>query len=231
MKILVVDDDADLSALIAFALKKAGYLVVEAADGQEALARFEEEEPTLVILDVNLPRKSGFEVLAALRRRSKVPVIFLTVRGAEEDVVAGLDAGADDYVTKPFSPRSLLARVRAQLRRTGFEKANQAARGDLVLDFDQQTVKVAGAAPVPLTTLEAKLLQVLLAHAGTTLPTERLLSAVWGSRGGGDRQLLKQLVHRLRRKIEPDPAVPRYLQTASGVGYRLAADGRPGEED
>ncbi|MFY9820616.1 MAG: response regulator transcription factor [Thermoanaerobaculia bacterium] len=226
MKILVVDDDLELAGLIGYALRQAGYLVVEAADGPSALAVFEREAPSLVILDVNLPRLSGLEVCRRLRADgSSVPIMMLTVRNAEEDQVQALDLGADDYLTKPFSPRTLLARVRALLRRGGVEKPAPLAVGDLSLDLELASVSVAGAGPVRLTPLELRLLQILLANAGHTLPPERLLAHVWGSRGAGDRQLLKQLVHRLRQKIETDAAQPRYLVTVSGVGYALRAEG------
>ncbi|HVF61526.1 MAG TPA: response regulator transcription factor [Thermoanaerobaculia bacterium] len=221
MKILVVDDDLDLLGLVSYALRQGGYLTVEAVDGEAALAAWERERPDLVILDVNLPKLSGFAVLERLRAKSRVPVMMLTVRAAEEDVVRGLDLGADDYLAKPFSPRTLLARVRALLRRVGVEKPGELAAGDLALDLEQQLIRVRGGSAVRLTPLEARLLQLLLANAGRALPAERLLSHVWGRRGEGDRQLLKQLVHRLRQKIEENPAAPRYLQTESGVGYRL----------
>jgi DNA-binding response OmpR family regulator len=229
VKILAVDDDMELLGLISYALRQAGYLVVEAADGAAALTAFEREEPDLVILDVNLPRLSGLEVCRRLRDTSKVPVMMLTVRGTEEDQVQALDLGADDYLTKPFSPRTLLARVRALLRRAGDAASGgrpaPLAAGDFSLDLEHQSVSVGGNPPVRLTRLELRLLQLLLANAGHTLPAERLLRHVWGSRGEGDRQLLKQLVHRLRQKIEADAAAPRYLVTVSGVGYVLQAAG------
>jgi DNA-binding response OmpR family regulator len=225
VKILVVDDDLELSSLIGYALRQAGYMVVEAADGQAALEAFERESPALVILDVNLPRLSGLEVCRRIRQESKVPVMMLTVRSAEEDQVQALDLGADDYLTKPFSPRTLLARVRALLRRSGEERPAPLAAGDFSLELELQSVSVRGGEPVRLTRLELRLLQILLANAGHTLPAERLLAHVWGSRGAGDRQLLKQLVHRLRQKIESDAAEPRYLVTISGVGYALRAAG------
>lgn len=221
MKILVVDDDLELLSLIGYALRQAGYLVVEAVDGQAALEAFEREAPALVILDVNLPRLSGLEVCRRIRQESKVPIMMLTVRNAEEDQVQALDLGADDYLTKPFSPRTLSARVRALLRRAGDERPAPLAVGDFSLDLELQSVSVRGGEPVRLTKLELRLLQILLANAGHTLPAERLLAHVWGSRGSGDRQLLKQLVHRLRQKIETDAAEPRYLVTMSGVGYAL----------
>jgi DNA-binding response OmpR family regulator len=225
VKILVVDDDLELSGLIGYALRQAGYMVVEAADGIAAIEAFERESPALVILDVNLPRLSGLEVCRRIRAASRVPVMMLTVRSAEEDQVQALDLGADDYLTKPFSPRTLLARVRALLRRAGEEKPLPLAAGDFSLDLELQSVSVRGAEPVRLTRLELRLFQILLANAGHTLPAERLLAHVWGSRGAGDRQLLKQLVHRLRQKIETDAAEPRYLVTISGVGYALRPAG------
>ncbi|MFH1680850.1 MAG: response regulator transcription factor [Candidatus Eisenbacteria bacterium] len=224
MKILVVDDDLELLNLIAFALRQAGYLVVKAHDGPSALSTFEEEQPDLVVLDYNLPRLNGLEVLKKIRDGdSRTPVMMLTVRAAEEDQVHALDQGADDYLTKPFSPRTLLARVRALLRRTGIEKPALLASGDLILDPENQLVTVRDGTPVALTRLEFRLLHLLLANEGHTLPADRLTSHVWGYRGTGDRQLLKQLVHRLRQKIEDDPASPKYLATVQGIGYVLEA--------
>jgi DNA-binding response OmpR family regulator len=224
MKIEVVDDDLELRRLIAFTLRESGYFIVEAGDGETALKVFEEEKPDLVLLDVNMPRANGFDVLKRLRETgARTPVMMLTVRAAEEDQVKGLDLGADDYLAKPFSPRSLLARVRALLRRSADGRESKMDAGDLVLDPENRGVSVRGGDPVRLTALEWRLLQLLVANAGHTLPTERLTVHVWGRRGTGDRQMLKQLVHRLRRKLEEDPAEPRYLKTVSGVGYTLEA--------
>lgn len=231
MKILVVDDDLELLALISFTLRQAGYLTLEAKDGAAALELFEREAPQLVLLDVNLPGISGLEVCRRMRTTSRVPVMMLTVRSGEDDQVAALDLGADDYLTKPFSPRTLLARVRALLRRAeggGGERAAPLEVGPFSLDVERQSVQVAGRGPIRLTRLELKLLQLLLANAGATLPAERLLRYVWGSRASDDRQLLKQLVHRLRQKIEEDAAHPRYLLTESGVGYVLRTEGGGG---
>jgi DNA-binding response OmpR family regulator len=228
LKILVVDDDLELSSLIGYALRQAGYMVIEAGDGVAALEAFERESPALVILDVNLPRLSGLEVCRRIRAASRTPVMMLTVKNAEEDQVQALDLGADDYLTKPFSPRTLLARVRALLRRAGEEKPMPLAAGAFSLDLELQSVAVRGGDPVRLTRLELRLLQILLANAGHTLPAERLLAHVWGSRGSGDRQLLKQLVHRLRQKIEAEATEPRYLVTVSGVGYALRPEGEEG---
>jgi DNA-binding response OmpR family regulator len=221
MKILVVDDDLELLNLISFALRQAGFLAVQAADGAEALHVWEREHPDLVILDVNLPKLGGFEVLKRIRTESATPVMLLTVRASEEDQVQGLDLGADDYLAKPFSPRTLLARVRALLRRAGLERSAPPTSGDVQLDAEQQTVRVKDGPPLRLTNLEFRLLQYLLANAEHTVPFDRLTNHVWGYRGVGDRQLLKQLVHRLRQKIERNPAEPRYLVTVPNVGYML----------
>ena len=224
MKILAVDDDADLLALVGFALTQAGYAVVKAADAKTARAVFDAETPDLAILDINLPDGNGFDVCAAIRERSRIPVMMLTARGEEEDLVRALDLGADDYLTKPFSPRTLLARVKALLRRAGLESGGAMSAGRLSLDLEAHALRVGDAAPVKLTKLETRLLQILVANAGNVVSTERLLTHVWGHRGSGDRQLLKQLVHRLRQKIEDDPSEPAYLRTESGAGYRLTSD-------
>jgi DNA-binding response OmpR family regulator len=176
------------------------------------------------VLDINMPGASGFQVCESIRKRSRVPVIMLTVRGEEEDLVRALELGADDYLTKPFSPRTLLARIKALLRRAGMESSAPLASGRVTLDIEEHTVKIGTADPVRLTKLELRLLQMLLANAGHTVSTDRLLIQVWGHRNSADRQLLKQLVHRLRQKIEVDPATPQLLQTASGAGYKLVVD-------
>jgi DNA-binding response OmpR family regulator len=223
MKVLVADDDADLRELIAFTLAGAGYLVVKAADGSSAVRRFEEELPDLAVLDINMPGLSGFQVCEAIRARSRVPVMMLTVRGEEADLVRALDLGADDYLTKPFSPRTLLARIKALMRRAGLESSSPLSAGRVALDLEEHTVRIGQADAVRLTKLELRLLQMLLANAGHTVSSDRLLVQVWGHRSGGDRQLLKQLVHRLRQKIELDPAAPALLRT-SAAGYKLLVD-------
>ena len=222
MKILVVDDDADLRAILGFALRDAGFLVVAAPDGARARALAEAERPDLVILDLNLPDADGVDLLPDLRGAAEPrPVLVLSVRSGEEDVVRALERGADDYLTKPFSPRTLLARVRALLRRAGSDRPEALSAGDLVLDLERRTARLGERPPVRLTPLELRLLQFLAARAGETVPAERLLLHVWGGRGEGDRQLLKQLVRRLRQKIEADPATPRYVLTSVGEGYRF----------
>ncbi len=224
MKILCADDDKDLLSLIAFTLSQAGYLVVKASDGLSAIKAFEAESPDLVVLDINMPGASGFQVCEAVRAKSRTPVMMLTVRGEEEDLVRALELGADDYLAKPFSPRTLLARVKALLRRAGMENSAPFAAGRILLDMEEHTVQVRGKSPVRITKLELRLLQMLIANAGHTVSSDRLLMQVWGHKGSGDRQLLKQLVHRLRQKIENDPAVPEMLQTAPGAGYKLIVE-------
>jgi DNA-binding response OmpR family regulator len=225
MKILVADDDLDLLGLVAYSLSQAGYLIVKASDGPGALASFEAESPDLVILDINMPGASGFEVCTAIRARGDVPVMMLTARGEEQDLVKALDLGADDYLTKPFSPKTLLARVKALLRRSTAERANAPLNvGRVTLDLENYTVRIAGGEPISLTKLELRLLQMLLAQAGRAVNSDRLLVQVWGHRGTGDRQLLKQLVHRLRHKIEANPSVPQLLQTAAPSGYKLVVE-------
>jgi len=222
VKVLAVDDDPELLPLVSYALRQAGYQVVEAATGAAALAAVEAELPDLVVLDVNLPDVDGFEVCRRIRQSSAVPVLMLTVRGEEEDVVRGLDLGADDYLTKPFSPRTLLARMRALLRRATQEGAPAPlAAGAFTLDEERHTVRVGEGAEVVLAPLELSLLRLLLANPGRTLEPQRLLRHLWGGSVSADREHLKQLVYRLRQKIEPEPTAPRFLLTDPGAGYRL----------
>jgi DNA-binding response OmpR family regulator len=221
MKILVADDDLELLSLIGFALRQAGYLVVEVTDGIAALETFGREQPDLAILDVNMPEMNGFEVCKRIRAEAATPIMLLTVRSSEEDQVHGLDLGADDYLTKPFSPRTLLARVRALLRRGGTDRPASLAAGDLALDVERQEVCKQGGAAVRLTHLEFRLLQYLVSNAGRVIPVERLTTHVWGYQAQGDRQLLKQLIHRVRQKIEDEPINPQYLVTVPGIGYML----------
>lgn len=224
MKILVADDDRDLLELIAFTLAQSGFLTLKAPDGEAALRIFADESPDLLILDINMPGRSGFQVCEEVRRKSRVPVMMLTVRGAEEDLVRALELGADDYLNKPFSPRTLLARVKALLRRAGMEASSPVSAGRLTLDVEEHTLRIGSRPAIRLTKLELRLLQLLLANTGHAVSSDRLLLQVWGHRGAGDRQLLKQLVHRVRQKIENDPASPEILLTVPGAGYRLVVD-------
>lgn len=221
MKILLVDDDPDLLSVTAFALQQAGFLVIRASDGLQALAAFEAEEPDLAVLDINMPKMNGFELARRLRERSGIPLLMLTVRHEEQDVVRALELGADDYLSKPFSPKILVARLRALLRRAGIEEEGTATLGPLALRPDDLVLDGLPQGPVRLTRLEARFLQLLIANRGRTVPTERILAYVWGSRAGGNRQLLKQLVHRLRHKVEADPGNPVLLRTVPNAGYLI----------
>ncbi len=223
MKVLLADDDPDLLSVTGFALQQAGFLVVTATDGQRALEAFEREQPDLAVLDINMPKVNGFDVARKLREKSSVPVLMLTVRSEEDDVVRALSLGADDYLTKPFSPKILIARIKALLRRAGLEAEGTLTLGGLTLHVDELLLEGLPQGTVRLTPLEARLLQLLFAHGGRTVQTERILGHVWGSRAGGNRQLLKQLVHRLRSKIEIDPAEPRLLRTVPNAGYAFDA--------
>lgn len=222
MKVLIVDDDRTLADLVAFTLRREGFMPLQAYDGEAALRRWREEEPDLIVLDVNLPVVNGFAVCRTIRQaQDDVPIVMLTVRGDEDDLITGLNLGADDYINKPFSPRQLVARIQAVLRRSGKGPVTAVrAAGTLVLDTSRREVRLGNGEPVSLTALECRLLDHLMANPGQVLPTELLITQVWGPEGG-DRDMLRQLVHRLRAKIEPDPANPIYIETISGLGYGL----------
>lgn len=225
MKILLVDDDLDLLAVTAFALQQAGFMVIKASNGMEALESFESEQPDLAVFDINMPKMNGFELARRLRERSAIPLMMLTVRHEDEDVVRALELGADDYLAKPFSPKILVARIRALLRRVGIEEEGAVTLGPLTLRPEDLTVDGFRQGTVRLTRLEARFLQLLFANGGRTVPTERILAYVWGNRAGGNRQLLKQLVHRLRQKIEADPKNPAVICTVPNSGYLIDMDG------
>lgn len=225
MKALVVDDDIVLADLIAFSLRKEGFQVIQAQDGESALQRWLEEKPDIVILDVNLPKtvpiRDGFSVLQRIREKSDTPVILLTVRSGEDDIIHGLKSGADDYIVKPFSPRQFVARVQAVLRRSqhGPDSSHLQA-GVLFLDSDRREVRIGDSIPTGLTDLENRLLEYLMLHAGHILTIQDLIHYVWGP-GGGDRDMLRQLVRRLRLKIEPEPSRPVFIETVPAKGYGL----------
>lgn len=222
MKALVVDDDLVLSDVLAFTLRREGYEVITAHDGTDALERWQEDSPDLILLDLNLPKLDGLSVCRRIRAVSDTPIIILSVRGEEDDVVIGLELGADDYITKPFSPRQLVARAQAVMRRAGAPSAGgKLEAGDLTLDLARREVMRAGGPSAQLTRLESRLLEVLMINQGRVLPTESLIDHVWGP-GRGDRVMLKQLVHRLRSKIETDETKSAIVETVRGVGYALA---------
>jgi DNA-binding response OmpR family regulator len=223
VKALVVDDDVVLADLVSFTLRREGFQVIQAQNGESALARWSEEKPDIVILDVNLPKtvpaSDGFAVLRRIREEANTPVILLTVRGEEDDIVNGLKMGADDYIVKPFSPRQFVARIQAVLRRSQRGAESRTLReGPLELDTDRREVRIEEGIPIGLTDLENRLLEYLLLHAGHILTNQDLIDHIWGP-AGGDRDMLRQLIRRLRAKIEPDPSDPVFIETVAGKGY------------
>lgn len=220
-RILVVDDEPAIRRFLRTALAAHGYQVFEAEDGQAALAAVIASRPDLVVLDWGLPDMPGIEVVRRLREWSRVPIVLLTVRDAEDDKIAALDAGADDYLTKPFGAGELMARLRAALRHSRPPEQPEPvfAAGDLRVDLARRAVTRAGQA-VALTPTEYDLLRVFVSHAGKVLTHQHLLRAVWGG-GYTDLHMLRVNISNLRRKIEPDPARPTHLITEPGVGYRL----------
>jgi two-component system response regulator RegX3 len=222
-RVLVVEDEESISDALSFLLRKEGFEVGIASSGDVALAEFDRNGADVVLLDLMLPGLSGLEVCRQLRQKADVAVVMLTAKDSEVDKVVGLEIGADDYVTKPFSTRELVARIRAVLRRRG-KNGNEASdvleSGPVRLDADRHTVTIRGEA-VPMPLKEFELLEVLLRNAGRVLTREQLMSRVWGSDYFGDTKTLDVHVKRLRAKLEPDPSAPRHLVTIRGVGYRF----------
>jgi len=223
--ILVVDDEQSYRDALSIALHREGFLVETAADGPEAIARFEATRPALVLLDVMLPKISGVDVCRDLRARSRVPIIMVTARNSEIDAVVGLEVGADDYVTKPFRLRELIARVRAALRRVPTSEEDEPDRpevievGDVRLDAARHEVFVRGES-VALPLKEFELLELLMANAGRVLTRDVLIDRIWGPNYFGDTKTLDVHIKRLRSKLEPDSARPTRIVTVRGVGYR-----------
>ncbi len=224
MKALIVDDDLDLADVVSFTMRRAGFETIIAHDGPLALERWQNDSPDIIILDLNLPRLDGLAICQQIRAEDNTPIIILSVRGDEDDVVRGLELGADDYIVKPFSPRQLVARVEAVLRRAGAEVLSPAAlkAGSITLDPARREVACGDEEPVRLSPLECRLLTMLMENVGQVVPADMLIDRVWGP-VGGNRDMLKQLVSRLRHKIEPDPSNPMYLETVIGVGYEVVA--------
>jgi DNA-binding response OmpR family regulator len=230
MKALVVDDDRVLADVLAFTLRREGFQVVLAYDGESALDCWTDEQPDLVVLDINMPKLDGFEVCQHIRAQADTPIILLTVRGEEDDIVRGLGLGADDYITKPFSPRQLVARAHAVLRRAGKTTAPAIRQaGDLALDPIRRELRIGAGQAVSLTPLESRLLDYFMLNAGHVLTAEAIIAHVWGAEGG-DRDMLRQLVHRLRLKIaeawsngagEPPSGTAAQIETVPGLGYGL----------
>jgi DNA-binding response OmpR family regulator len=226
--ILTVDDDPQLLRLVVRNLQFEGYEVLEASNGEQALEQIERHEPDLVLLDVMMPKMDGFAVCSRVREFSTVPIIVVTARGQEQDKVRGLELGADDYLTKPFSVEELLARVRAVLRRAQLTtndhvQAGSTTIGELTIDYMQHLVTMAGR-EVLLTSIEYRILSYLAQHAGRVVTQDLLLEHVWGKEYVGESHMLHVNINRLRRKIEPDPMHPRYILTKVGIGYLLQPD-------
>jgi two-component system response regulator RegX3 len=222
--VLVVEDEDSFSDALSFMLRKEGFEVSVATTGPQALTEFDRSGADIVLLDLMLPEMSGQDVCRQLRMRSHVPIIMVTARDAEIDKVVGLEIGADDYVTKPYSPRELVARIRAVLRRNTTESVEVATptltAGPVRMDVERHVVSVGGET-VPLPLKEFELLELLLRNAGRVLTRGQLIDRVWGADYVGDTKTLDVHVKRLRSKIEPEPSAPRYLITVRGLGYKF----------
>jgi DNA-binding response OmpR family regulator len=224
-RILLVDDEQPVQKLLTYPLEKEGYEVVPALDGQEALANFEQGQFDLVVLDIMLPKIDGLEVCRRLRAQSSVPIIMLTAKAEEIDKVLGLELGADDYITKPFSMREFRSRVRAALRRAEMEPDYEPGeepleRGELRIDFEKRTTELAGD-PIDLTYVEFEILSVLARHPGRVYTRDMLLDRIWGDSAFRDPRTIDVHIRHLREKLERDAKTPEYLLTVRGVGYRF----------
>ena len=224
-RILVVDDEPNIREVVGLYLRRDGHTVISASDGKEALYLFRRSDPELVILDLMLPKLNGFEVCRRIQSERRVPVIMLTAKGEEEERIIGLSVGADDYVVKPFSPRELVARVTAVLRRV--EETTTQDNTQPVLNFDGLVVDPnkrearVGDKPVTLTAREFDLLHYLASSPGRVYTRDHLMETVWGYTFAAETSTVTVHMRRLREKIEPEPASPRYLQTVWGVGYKF----------
>ena len=221
--VLVVEDDRQIAQIARDYLQHAGFAVITTGEGVDALALARERRPDLVVLDLGLPRLDGLDVARRLRREGRVPIIMLTARVEESDRLTGLDVGADDYITKPFSPRELVARVRAVLRRAEPETDERQVlhRGDLTLDRSRMTVNRAGT-PIDLTATEFQLLTALTRHPGRVFTRAQLLDAIRGTQVESFERAIDAHIKNIRRKLEPDSRNPRYVLTVYGIGYKFA---------
>jgi len=225
--VLMIEDDPQIRRFLRAALAAENYQFHEALTAEEGIAQAAARQPDLVLLDLGLPDRDGLEVIRGIRLWSQMPIVVLSARGQEKDKIAALDLGADDYVAKPFAVGELLARIRAALRRAAPVAADGSDTvirfGDVQADFEKRVITVAGE-EIHLTPNEYKLLQVLIKHAGRVVTQRQLLNEVWGPQHTEQSQYLRVYMAQLRRKLERDPARPRYLQTEPGVGYRLSLD-------
>jgi len=231
MKALIVDDDLALSDVVSFTLRREHFEVCIAHDGLGALEVWQRENPDLIILDWNLPKLNGLEVCRRIRTESDVPILILSVRDEEDDIVTGLKEGADDYIVKPFSPRQLIARIQAVMRRSRNPNLTpeRLTAGEMVLDPLRSEVYVEGELLAHLTRQENQLMQTLMLNKDMVLSAEALIDHVWGQ-GGGDRAMLKQLVYRLRQKIEKSPSSGVHLETVPAAGYSLVTSRKSNPE-
>ena len=219
-RILVVEDEATIREVVRRYLEREGFQVLEAGDGYAALDLIADKEPDLIVMDLMLPGIDGLTLTRQLRQRSRVPVIMLTARGDTSDRIRGLDSGADDYLPKPFSPRELVSRIQAVLRRGAPPEPARLRFGEVEMDLDSRTV-IRGSQEVKLTAREFDLLWFIASHPGQVFTRERLIDNVWGADFGGDPSTVTVHIRHLREKVEADPAEPQHLITVWGVGYRL----------
>lgn len=219
-RVLTIEDDPALLRLVQYTLAEEGMEVSTASNGREGLRQFYALQPELVILDLMMPEMDGWETCRRIREMADVPIMMLTARGQDEDMVRGLNIGADDYMVKPFSPTQLVARIRAVMRRVGVSAApTTLTAAGLTLDRSRgEVVRLHDGASIRLTGLELKLLEAMMLHPGQVLPSDTLITTVWGPEGG-DRTMLKQLMYRLRAKIEVDASNPITIETVPGIGY------------
>jgi DNA-binding response OmpR family regulator len=219
MKTLIVEDDKTLADILAFTFVREGFEVVQAFSGSDALALWEKERPDLMLLDVNIPFPDGFSVCKTIRKEWDTPIIFLTVRDSEEDIIHGLDIGADDYISKPFSPRQLMARVDAVLRRSCDRlKIDHLQVGAVYLDLEQKMISAPNRDPVTLTEAECRFVHCIMHYAGQVVTSKLLINCIWGP-GNGNKEMLRQMVYRLRKKLEPIEDNKSLIETVTGVGY------------
>jgi DNA-binding response OmpR family regulator len=226
MSILLIEDDLALSDIVAFALRRAGFNVVTAYDGEQGIAMWTSLQPKLALVDLNLPRRDGLSVCRHIRDHGDTPIIVLSVRNSDEEIVRALESGADDYLVKPFSPAQLVARIRAVLRRSANTAApSRIETGGLALDRERRLLHIVEMAPIQLTALECRLLDALMLNAGQVLTSDTLIRTVWGSEGG-NRSMLKQLVYRVRAKLGDQRLHHARLEAVPGVGYALTVEER-----